>query len=243
VVKQGTAIVNHPLTYGDLVFYQTGFGQAVVVRIANSDGSILFDDALPLIPFRSKLNPDAPAAHVELAPVGMTLTVIAPDENPTNAPELDTLNLRSGQMYFLLRPLTAASPITLPTGLVMTQGKTETLAGLSFTFVREKRATLLQVGRNPGIPIFLAAAFLLVGGLAITLYFPHRRIRGIIAGAAAGGSQATLAPLARRDWSGQRAFAQVVDRLEQRLGTPIERIVPSDEGQSANHDTTMATRS
>ena len=108
------------------------------------------------------------------------------------------------------------------------QGKTAALGPLSVEFVRERRFTVLQVARNPGIPIFFAAALLLVGGLAVTFYFPHRRVRGIIAATADGGSQAMLAPLVRREWSGRRAFERLLDEVEARLeGGVVRRNAPA----------------
>lgn len=237
-VKSGTATVNNPVTLGDTVFYQSSFGQAVVLRVADAEGRVLFDDALAL-EFVSTLNGDAPAATIPLAPLGLRLTVIAPDNNPANAPEQDTLQLNSGELYFLLRPLGPDSPITTPTGVKGLQGKQASVAGVTIDFVREKRFTLLQVARNPGIPIFVVASFLLVGGLAITFYFPHRRVRGIVSTVADEGSRATLAPLARRDWSAGRAFDRLVDDIEQRLGVPVGRSVRGDDGSAA--PTTMAT--
>jgi cytochrome c biogenesis protein len=216
-VKTGSLTVNHPLTYGNVVFYQSSFGQAVTLRITDAAGHVLYDDSLPL-EFVSKLNGDAPAAVLDLPPAGVSLHVIAPDGNPANAPELDTLHLMSGQLYFLLRPLGPNSPLQTPIGAVGRQGSATALQGLSIDLVRERRFTLLQVGRNPGIPIFIAAAFLLVGGLAITFYFPHRRVRGIVAATGTGGSVVTLAPLARRDWSGQRAFERLMSETERRVG-------------------------
>ena len=78
--------MNNPLTFGDIVFYQSGFGQAVALKIEDSAGQVLFDDALPLGPFQSKLNPDAPAARMDLLPAGVALSVVAPDENPPMRP-------------------------------------------------------------------------------------------------------------------------------------------------------------
>ena len=221
-VKSGPTTVNNPLTYGDVVFYQSSFGQAVTLHITDAEGRVLYDDSLPL-EFVSKLNSDAPAGIIDLLPAGVSLHVIAPDDNPANAPEQDTLHLLSGQMYFLLRPLGPDSPIQIPTGAVGRQGKATNLSGLTIDFVRERRFTLLQVGRNPGIPIFIGAALMLVGGLAITFYFPHRRVRGIISPLPEGGSRAVLAPLARRDWSGQRAFERLVESAETKLGTALTR--------------------
>jgi cytochrome c biogenesis protein len=221
-VKRGTATVNHPLSHGATVFYQSSFGQAVDLRITDREGRVLWDDAAPL-EFRSSLNADAAAAVIELPPANLKLHVIAPDENPRNAPEADTLNLASGSMYFLARPLGPDSPIETPAGVVGRLGETSQLVGLNIDFERERRYTLLQVGRNPGIPIFVVASLLLVGGLAVTFYFPHRRVRGIVAAAPGGGSTATLAPLARRDWSAQRAFERLTEEIERRVGVAVER--------------------
>src|SRR5829696_6159723 len=216
-VESGSLAVNNPLTFGDIVFYQSGFGQAVALRVENSAGQVLFDDALPLGPFQSRLNPDSPAARMDLLPAGVALSVIAPDENPANAPELDTLQLRPGEMYFMIRPLGADSPIAQPIGANITQGESIQLGDLSLTFVRERRFSVLQVARNPGIPLFIAASVLLVGGLAITFYFPHRRVRGIVS-ATADGSVARLAPIARRDWSAKRVFERLASDVGRRVG-------------------------
>ncbi|HEX5498439.1 MAG TPA: cytochrome c biogenesis protein ResB, partial [Thermomicrobiales bacterium] len=221
-VKTGSVTVNHPLTLGDVVFYQSGFGQAVALNIAGADGKTLYDDALPLGEFRSKANPDAPAAVLDLPPAGISLTVIAPDEDPANQPGLDTLHLASGQMYLTARPLGPDSPLKQVESQVVTQGGSARFGNATVAFDREKRFSVLQIARNPGIPIFIAAALLLVGGLAITFYFPHRRIRAIVAPDAAG-SRLELAPLARRDYGAQRTFERVVDDLERRLDAPLVR--------------------
>jgi cytochrome c biogenesis protein len=223
-VDAGSMTVNNPLTFGDIVFYQSGFGQAVALTVENSDGQMLFDDALPLGPFRSRLNADAPAARMDLVPAGVAMSIVAPDENPANAPELDTLNLRPGQMFFMIRPLGPDSPIAQPIGATVSQGESIQLGDLTLTFVRERRFSVLQVARNPGIPLFIAASVLLVGGLAVTFYFPHRRVRGIVS-ATPEGSVAHLAPIARRDWSAKRVFAQLADMLGRQLGvTPEWRV-------------------
>jgi len=94
------------------------------------------------------------------------------------------------------------------------------------------------VASNPGIPIFIGAALLLVGGLAVTFYFPHRRIRGIIhSGDTSRSSQAMLVPLARRDWSGQRDFERTMAGIEKQLGIkaiPWRRDGHQETGGMAN---------
>ena len=227
-LQSGSMTVNNPLTFGDIVFYQSGFGQAVALKVEDSAGQVLFDDSLPLGPFQSKLNPDAPAARMDLLPAGVAMSIVAPDENPANAPELDTLRLRPGEMFFMIRPLGADSPITEPIGTTVSQGESIRLGDLSLTFVRERRFSVLQVARNPGIPLFVTAAVLLVGGLAVTFYFPHRRVRGIVS-ATAEGSMARLAPMARRDWSAKRVFEQLAGDVGRRIG--IEPALQTNESE------------
>jgi cytochrome c biogenesis protein len=223
--------VNNPLTFGNIVFYQSGFGQAVALKIEDSAGQVLFDDALPLGPFQSRLNPDSPAARMELLPAGVALSVVAPDENPANAPQLDTLRLRPGEMFFMIRPLGADSPITEPVGATVSQGESIQLGDLSLTFVRERRFSVLQVASNPGIPLFIAASVLLVGGLAVTFYFPHRRVRGIVS-TTSDGSSARLAPIARRDWSAKRVFEQLATDLGRQIGASPELHVNEPAGSA-----------
>ena len=230
-VESGSLTVNNPLTFGDIVFYQSGFGQAVALRVENSAGQVLFDDALPLGPFQSRLNPDSPAARMDLLPAGVALSVIAPDENPANAPELDTLQLRPGEMFFMIRPLGADSPIAQPIGAAVSQGESIQLGDLSLTFVRERRFSVLQVARNPGIPLFIAASVLLVGGLAITFYFPHRRVRGIVSSTQVG-SVARLAPIARRDWSAKRVFEQLAHDVGRQIEIDPELHVNEPAGSA-----------
>src|SRR5919107_286514 len=235
-IQSGSMTVNNPLTFGNIVFYQSGFGQAVALKIEDSAGQVLFDDALPLGPFQSRLNPDAPAARMDLLPAGVALSVVAPDEDLANAPELDTLQLRPGEMFFMIRPLGADSPIAQPIGATVRQGESIQLGDLSLTFVRERRFSVLQVARNPGIPLIIAASVLLVGGLAITFYFPHRRVRGIVSTTAAR-SVARLAPIARRDWSAMRVFERLVDDVGRRIDIDPEMHVnepsssPTGSGQ------------
>ena len=121
----------------------------------------------------------------------------------------------------MIRPLGGNSPITEPIGATVRQGDSIKLGDLSLTFVRERRFSVLQIARNPGIPLFIAASVLLVGGLAVTFYFPHRRVRGIVSTTAEGGL-ARLAPVARRDWSAKRVFEQLAIEVGRQIGTAPE---------------------
>ena len=214
-VKSGSITVNHPMTYNNVVIYQSSFGQAVALRVVDSAGHELYNDAIPLGLFTAANNPDAPAGILDLPEANAEVRVIAPD-NARSAAKSGTLQVADGEMFIQVRPKNVLTSSEMPSAIIG-QGETATLNGLNITFVREKQFSLFQVARNPGIPVFWAAAFMLVGGLVVVFYFPHRRIRGLIAGPDNEKAQILFAPLAKRDWSGKRQFELLVKEFETSL--------------------------
>jgi cytochrome c biogenesis protein len=220
-VKSGSITVNHPMSYGNATLYQSSFGQAVQLKVTDANGNVIFDDSVPLGEYQVSDNPDNPAAIIDLVPINAQLIVIAPDINPQNRPDLDTLKIPSGQMFVQVRRKDVDLNGSMPPTSLVTQGQPAIIDGVTVDYVRDRRFTLLQVAYNPGINIFFIAAIMLVGGLAITFYFPHRRMRAIIS-SGANGSVAHMAPLARRDWSGQRDFESLMERLATDFGFNVE---------------------
>ena len=221
VVDAGPVRVNHPLTYRDVTVYQASFGDAVTLRVSDPGGRVLREEPVSLGIYRARSNDDAPAGFLAIPEAGVTLNLIAPDENAANAPELDTLRLRPSQLYVEARSANLEPGVAPPSAVVDVNGAAQ-VGPVRVEFLRHTRFATFQVARNPGVPIFIVASVLLVGGLLATFYFPHRRVRAIIAGAQDdGGSRAELAPLARRDWSGQRDFHRLLDDLRDRIGLPI----------------------
>ena len=159
----------------------------------------------------------------------MQLVLIGPDSDPMNQPELDTMELRSGQLWVMMESLGDSTDVTGAgeEGVVLSQGEPQRMGDYIVTFEREARFTVLQVGYNPGIPIFIIASFWLLGGLMITFYFPHRRVRGIIS-REDGQTVARMAPLTKRDWSGKREFFTVVEKLNESLGVKPEMRLPDN---------------
>lgn len=226
LVKTATISPNHPVTYGATTFYQSGLGYGARMKVTDATGNELYYGTVDVGLYNFAGNPEAPAGYVTIPAAGLVMTVVAPDTNPANQPELDQLQLLNGQMYLQLQPTTGGT--FLPQSVVVDQGKPVTVGGLTFTFEREMRWANLQVGSNPGIPIFIIASVLLVGGLVVTFYFPLRRIRAMIS-PTASGSTLVAVPLAKRDWSGKRDFLVTADLLGRALGAspdirqPVER--------------------
>ena len=224
-VKQTTISPNKPTSYRNATFYQTSFGYGSNMRVTDDTGVEFFNDTVDVGVFNFAGNPDAPAGFAEIPAAGVTMTVVAPDIQPFNRPELDTLNLKNGQMYILLQPMGGSGATRQE--FVIDQGRSVPAGNLTIGFDREVQWTLLQVAYNPGIPIFAIASFLLVGGLAVTFYLPLRRIRAIVSPGPEGATL-TMAPLAKRDWSGKRAFFQAAATLESTLKVKPEIRRPDD---------------
>lgn len=203
-VKDGSIRVNHPLTYGSATFYQSSLGYTAEFTVRNASGDIVFSGPIELGTYTARSNPDAPAGFIDLAMDGIRLSVISRDKDDANQPELDTLRLSPGQIWVGMPGDT--------TGVVLEQGQPAKVGDYTVTFEREGNFSVLQVGYNPGIPIFIIAAFFMVGGLMVTFYFPHRRIRAILTPGESGTTLA-MAPLAKRDYSGKREFFGILGRL------------------------------
>lgn len=220
-VTTGDVRVNHPMSHGPATFYQSSFGITGEFTVRDAAGNIVFAGPTELGLFTARDNPDAPAGFIDIPAEGVRMSIIAPDSNTANQPDLDSLNLRAGEMWIGLPGDTD--------GTVVRQGEPSQVGDYMVTFDREGRYTILQVGYNPGIPIFLIAAGFLVGGLIITFYFPHRRIRGILT-SNQSGSQLSLAPLAKRDYSGKREFYDILGKFNAATHATPEVRAPGNEG-------------
>ncbi len=216
-VRRQSITVNHPLTYGHVTFYQSGFGPAAVLWVTDPGGVMLYEGSVDF-PYRSRANPDAPAGLLDLPTQGVRLELFFPNLTLDATPEIGDIKLRPGELYAQVRDLRTNQKIG--EGAVIGQGDAVQLAGLGVRFVRERRFTVLQVASNPGIPILFAASVLLVFGLIVTFAFPHRRVRALVAEAGAE-TEVLLAPLARRDWGGQRDFVQTLAVIERRFGAAV----------------------
>lgn len=220
-VKTGIVRVNDPVSHGPATIYQGSFGWSAVFTVRDSSGNIVFAGPSELGLYTARDNPDAPAGFIGIPAEDVRLSVIAPDTNPPNQPELDELNLAAGEMWIGLPGDTE--------GVVLTQGQPARVGDYTVTFEREGKYSILQVGYNPGIPIFLIAAFFLVGGLMVTFYFPHRRIRGLLR-KTDSGSELVMAPLAKRDYAGKRDFYSILGRLNESMNAQPHVRAPKNQG-------------
>jgi cytochrome c biogenesis protein len=237
-VESGIINPNDPMSFGTATIYQSSFIYAAVVTVRDPYGGVIWSGPIDIGVWHFKGNEDAPAGYRDIPEAGIRVSVVGQDVNPANAPELDTLNLQSGEMWIQVQPLTTVNTSELaenPTypSAVVAQNASANLGNVDVTFERESRATVLQIANNPGIPIFIIASLMMVGGLVVVFYFPQRRIRGLVWNGPEG-VQAHLAPLARRDWSGKREFVQAMRDAEERLS--VRAVIKQPAGTEGSPD-------
>ena len=229
-VKSGDIRVGHPMSYGSATVYQSSLGFAKSFRITDAAGNVIYEGSQPIGVFTLKGNPDAPAGLVDLPGIGGQLVFAAQDTDPANRPDLDTLNLNSDQLWIQLGLRDAASGqlVNVP-GQKVELGKPAQIGQYTITWTGTNRFSVMQVAYNPGVPVFIIAVVLLLGGLMTTFYFPHRRVRALVSSTGDIAS-VQLAPLAKRDWSGKRDFLRLIQDAQESLGTPAAVKLPKSGG-------------
>jgi cytochrome c biogenesis protein len=116
---------------------------------------------------------------------------------------------------------------------VVDQGKPATIAGLTYTFQRTRQFTGLIVAHDPGVPFVWLGSALLVIGLYLVFFFPHRRI-WVRVRKTSGGTEVLCASTMKRDVAFKPLFAQLMTEVEL-AGAPSStnrEAGPNEEGKS-----------
>jgi len=206
-VDTQTVRVNHPLTWDGTSFYQSFFGEAAAMQVKDSSGKTLYHDAVPL----QWQSDDGKHSIGQFVTADKKLTVeivIAASGRPDP-------NIKAGQVEVNVYPDLAKSASATQ---VVDQGKATTIAGLSYTFERTRQFTGLIVAHDPGAMIVWIGSTLLVIGLFLVFFFPHRRL-WLRVRKTTGGSEILFASTMRRDSAFEPQFHQLVTDI-QLAGTP-----------------------
>lgn len=201
-VKAQTTRVNHPMHYDGVTFYQSFFGAAAAVRVKTADGQVVFDRGVPLL-FDTTNGKDR-IGQFKLPKQGLSVFVVGPASGEVD-PEI-----AAGQTQLEVYREGTKAPVAIK---VVSQGKPAKIAGLDFTFTRERQFTGLIVARDPGSSVVWIGSTLLVFGICMVFFFPHRRVRAVIR-PAAGGSETSVAAIRRRDTVFEAQFQHLVNDIE-----------------------------
>jgi cytochrome c biogenesis protein len=169
LLARKTIRVNDPLSVAGYTFHQNGFGPAPDLEIRDTgDGSILWSGPVPLTDSDGGL--PVGALPVPGRAIGLQL-LLAKD-----AAGVGTLLVVPYAVTGTNADGTAATVTGFPTALTSGQSAPIQGAGLSVTLRDFGDYTLLIAKRDPGQGIVWFAFAALITGLAITFYFPRRRI-------------------------------------------------------------------
>ncbi len=215
-VKRGTARVNSPLGYEGFKFHQSGFGPAAAMEVRDKEGTLLFSGGVPLAWSKDGIRPFGNFAldidgdqHDELI-----VYVFGPMSGGDPV-------IPAGEMFVqVFRESGDTGTSTLVAEGPLAQGKAKDLVGLDFTFQREERFSLLRVVKDPGVKVIWAAGALLVVGLAMLFYFPHRRIWALCRPRPDGRADVRLGAMAQRDLALAQEFRRLHRRVRLALGIP-----------------------
>jgi cytochrome c biogenesis protein len=119
----------------------------------------------------------------------------------------------------------------LRTATNLSQGTEQDVSGLNFTFVREGRFTGLSVAKDPGVKIIWVASALMIIGLVMLFYMPHRRLWASCKETPDGKTEVRLAMTGQRD---SQVIAEF-ERVRQRVAKELRgRHAEEDTGQGGN---------
>jgi cytochrome c biogenesis protein len=211
--KNGAAVarqmvrVNHPLNMDGISFYQSFFGEAAAMKVTDGAGKTLFGAAVPMT-FSST---DGKHSIGEFVLPGSPLTVYVIGA-ASGQPDP---NIKAGQMQLEVDQAGQNAPVATQ---VVDQGKPTTIAGLSYTFERTQQFTGLIVAHDPGVNFVWVGSALLVIGLFLVFFFPHRRL-WVRVRRTSGGSEILCASTMKRDIAFKPQFHQLVTDI-QLAGSP-----------------------
>ena len=177
--------VNHPLTYKGISFFQSDYGlSGLVIKITAPNGESMhvpFDLSTENGP-HGKMYVIAGEPFKEAKIGGKTLTVFVHDFMADYSSE------SGAPMSFL--PLNPAAKILINDRLPeykgmdawsrlgwLEEGKSAPYKGFVVTLEEVVDYTGLQVSRNPGLPIIYLGFCLLLAGVFLSFYVPHRVMR------------------------------------------------------------------
>ncbi len=200
-VMHKTVRVNDPLTYRGISFYLYSYGPAAQVRATDAEGR-----TVPL-QIGSGQGNVSDEVTLNFAGEGDGQEIVVPSRDLTlrlvfyyQEPSLFVQATRHGEA----KPFGAGS---------IRAGESLKIEGVTFEFALD-RYIVLQVVHDPGFKLVILAGFLVMGGLIVSLYFPHKRLWARVT-----ADELRLAGRTERDAVGfEKEFAGLVEKLKKSLG-------------------------
>ena len=218
-VKRGTTRVNSPMSYKGIAFNQAFYGQVAVVEVKDAAGNDIFNGGVPLA--WTSNQGKRPVGLMELPGQQVTGYIVGPEPGSyDSAVPLGTVRLE-------LYDKTTKRLVKIES---LSRNQEVQAEGLTFRFLRESQFTGLKVVKDPGVNIVWLASGLMVLGLVMVFWFPHRRIWALCTPRADGGADVRLAAASQRDLGLEKDFEQLTAKVRRALTRRQQ-----DEKRGAGH--------
>jgi len=219
-VKRGIVRVNSPMSYKGIRFHQAFYGQTAVMEVKDQASGATLSESVPLA-WQTR-DASRPVGSIEIPEANRTLYVIGPVSGTT-----DPL-VPAGEMRVEIYRRDTGSLIATDN---VSQGTPKEVGGLDLTFVRETRFTGLKVVKDPGVNIIWIASTLMIIGLVMLFYLPHRRLWALCKSRPDGTAEVRLGTTAQRDISLDQEFKRLRERVERTLGAVRDGGRPAGGGE------------
>ncbi len=235
LVREADIVVNSPMTYRGIRLYQISWGWAPELRV-RQDGRVLYDGPTIFLPRTDAWRGVIKAPGTEPYEMGLDMLFftdpqIDDEGRPFNAGPaprnplvvfeqfIGDLGLDRAQSVYELDPR-RLSPAA--TGALRMGDTVDLPDGIDVSFTGLRQYSVFQVASNPGAPVLLAAAILILVGLIPALYSSRRRIWVRAEPADDGAARLEIAGLAlQRKAAFAEEFRAMVRELDRDLHARI----------------------
>lgn len=167
-VARKTIRVNDPLDYKGIRIHQAFFGPAVVMRVTDAEGKVIFEDGVALGYEFTGGGIARNGGFFTLNNRRLAVYVLVPAAQRGPDPDIPAGSVRLE--IFEPRQAQPSAIETLP------QSEQKQIMGHTFEFLRERQFSGLQIAYNPAInAIWFAAACMIIGTMVV-FHFPLRRL-------------------------------------------------------------------
>lgn len=103
--------------------------------------------------------------------------------------------------------------VATPDVKVITQGQSADIAGITYTFARNRQYTGLTISRDPGSWVVWVGSALLILGSMLVFFLPYRRVWARVRPHADGTSHVMIAAPLKRDPGFEPVFTDLVHHI------------------------------
>jgi cytochrome c biogenesis protein len=202
-------VVNRPLRYGGLSFYQDSFGRTLMFRILVSLAQDGRETTIEGYPGRPLVLPDGGSFRI------IDYTPAFRDLGPA---VLLAVHSAAGERFGAIAPTDGPGPVMIAQ------------APYRFRLLNseERYYTGLQVARDPGVPVVWAGCFLLVLGTFGAFFLSHQRLWLLIR-PTGQGSEVRIGGTAHRNQAAfGRRFAQLSSDMAGEFDRAMVEILPEE---------------